>query len=100
MKDDDRKNEIIKRFAQHYEISPQLANRVRILENYELVLLCDDSGSMNIPIHGTTMSRWDELRQLTSMIIDVYAALDSNGVDVYFLKYRKSKEKQFVSVLF
>lgn len=41
---------------------------------------------MNIPIHGTTTNRWDELRELVHVIIDVYAILDSDGVDVYFLK--------------
>jgi len=83
---DDRKKEIIERFAQYYEINLQLANRIQILEDYELVILCDDSGSMNTPIHGTTTNRWDELRQLVHVIVDIYAVFDSSGVDLYFLK--------------
>lgn len=85
-RDEKRKKELIERFAQHYEVNPQLANRLMILENYELVILCDDSGSMNTPIHGTTTNRWDELRQMVLAIAEVYAAFDSNGIDVYFLK--------------
>lgn len=41
---------------------------------------------MNIPIQGTTITRWDECRQLAQIIIDVYVAFDANGVDIYFLK--------------
>jgi hypothetical protein len=83
---DGRKKEMIERLAQHYEIRPELANRIHVLEDYELVILCDDSGSMNIPIHGTTTTRWDECRQLVHIVTDVYAAFDSNGLDLYFLK--------------
>lgn len=86
VKDDSRKKQLIENFSQHFELPSELANRIGILEKYDLVVLCDDSGSMNTPIHGTTTNRWDELRQMLSIIIDVYAAFDSNGVDVYFLK--------------
>jgi hypothetical protein len=92
---------LIERLAECYEIRPQLANRIRILEDFELVLLCDDSGSMNTPIHGTTMTRWDELRQLVHVIIDIYAVFDSNGVDVYFLKYHRiMRKKEFLLFMF
>lgn len=83
---ENRKKEMIERFSQHYEINPQLASRIQILEDYELVILCDDSGSMNTPIHGTTTNRWDELREMVHVVVDIYAAFDADGVDVYFLK--------------
>ncbi|CAF1011444.1 unnamed protein product [Adineta steineri] len=82
---DIRRKELIERFSQYYEINPKLASRMQILGDYDLVILCDDSGSMNTPIHGTTTNRWDECRQLVHVIVDVYAAFDTNGVDVYFL---------------
>ena len=85
-KDERRKKELIEKFASQFEINPQLASRIGILEDYELVILCDDSGSMNTPIHGTNTNRWDELRQMVYTIAEIYVAFDSNGIDVYFLK--------------
>ncbi|UJR27722.1 hypothetical protein I4U23_008999 [Adineta vaga] len=87
-KDDEhakRKKEMIERFAQYYEIDSKLVSRIQMLEDYDLVILCDDSGSMNTPIHGTTTNRWDECRQMVHVIVDVFSAFDPNGVDVYFL---------------
>ena len=81
-----KKKELIERFAQYYEIDAKLASQMQILEDYDLVILCDDSGSMNTPIHGTTTNRWDECRQMVHVIVDVFSVFDSNGVDVYFLK--------------
>lgn len=50
--------------AQQYEINPQFAARLHALGNYEVVILCDDSSSMNTPIQGTNQTRWDELKSV------------------------------------
>lgn len=34
---------------------------------------------------GKAMTRWDELCQTLTIVVDLAAALDRNGVDVYFL---------------
>ena len=55
-----RLNQII----QQYEINPQFGARLHGLLNCEIVLLCDDSGSMNAPLQGSSQTRWDELKQV------------------------------------
>lgn len=85
-KDDDHKRKLLEEFARRFEISPQWLNQINVLEKFDVVVLCDDSGSMRTSIQGTTNTRWDELRQMLDIIIDIYAVLDSNGVDIYFLK--------------
>lgn len=49
---------------QRYEINAQFAARLQALSNCEIVVLCDDSGSMNSPLQNSNQTRWDELRQV------------------------------------
>jgi len=84
--DDDHQRKLLEDFARRFEIPPQLLNQINVLEKFDVVVLCDDSGSMRTSIQGTTNTRWDELRQMLDIIIDIYAVFDSNGVDIYFLK--------------
>ena len=49
---------------QRYEINPQFGQRLHALLNCEIVLLCDDSGSMNAPLQGSSQTRWDELKHV------------------------------------
>lgn len=58
---------------------------MNILQQFEIVVLCDDSGSMNTPVDGTNGTRWDELRSIVQIVIEIGAVFDSNGVDVHFL---------------
>ncbi|CAF1399012.1 unnamed protein product, partial [Adineta steineri] len=78
-------NDRIRAIAGRYEINDQLAQRLNILQQFEIVVLCDDSGSMNTPVDGTNGTRWDELRSIVQIIIEIGAVFDSNGVDVHFL---------------
>lgn len=71
--------------TQRYEISQAAAARIRILENCEVVILVDDSGSMNMPLQGSSETRWDEMRRLVTIISELAVVMDSNGVDIYFL---------------
>ena len=84
--DDDHQRKLLEDFARRFEIPPQLLNQINVLEKFDVVVLCDDSGSMRTSIQGTTNTCWDELRQILDIIIDIYAVFDSNGVDIYFLK--------------
>ncbi|CAF1132774.1 unnamed protein product [Didymodactylos carnosus] len=78
-----------------YEINHDFALRIRGLEGFEIVLICDDSGSMSTPVIDTTNkssspfhqfpSRWDELKHTVSIVVDLAATLDPDGVDIYFL---------------
>ncbi|CAF1383256.1 unnamed protein product [Rotaria sp. Silwood1] len=74
-----------------YEINYTFAKKLRALEGYEIVFICDDSGSMNTPLGDLSgpfdkaPSRWDELKQTVSIVVDIASVLDPDGVDVYFL---------------
>jgi hypothetical protein len=50
---------------QRYEISQPVIARLRALENCEVVILVDDSGSMNMPLQGTSETRWDEMKRVS-----------------------------------
>merc|ERR1719359_499355 len=81
--------EILERF----EISIAEANDLVVLEDYEIVLICDDSGSMTMAslppaqrkLGVPTPSRWDELKETVSLIIDLGNCFDDSGLDLYFL---------------
>jgi hypothetical protein len=76
-----RLNQVI----QQHEINQQFAARLHALGNCEIVVLCDDSGSMNAPLQGSNQTRWDELKSVVNVVTDICAVMDANGVDVYFL---------------
>ena len=60
-----RLNQVI----QQYEINPQFAARLQALGNCEIVLLCDDSGSMNTPLQNSNQTRWDELKSVCRLFL-------------------------------
>ena len=92
-------------------VNPAFAERLQALRGYEIVFICDDSGSMNAPIgeavdpHQKQFTRCkaevrchidhpivllflfvgDELKQTVSIVVDLASILDPDGVDVYFL---------------
>jgi len=75
-----------------HEINPCNAIRLRQLEGFEIVIICDDSGSMSNPVsnpsitnHNNLPSRWDELKSVVSTVIEIAGVLDKTGVDIYFL---------------
>jgi hypothetical protein len=71
MSNEQRSNRL-NQVAQQYEIHPQFAARLQALGNYEVVLLCDDSGSMNTVIQGTNQTRWDELKSVCFILIFIF----------------------------
>jgi hypothetical protein len=75
----------IQAVAEKYKIHDTLRQRLSMLQQFEIVVLCDDSGSMNTKVKGTWGTRWDELRVIVNTIIEISVVFDSNGIDVYFL---------------
>lgn len=80
------------------ELNPVVAEQLRdVLSTCEIVLLCDDSDSMSLPIaeEGTDpfapkrSSRWLELKKLASVIIQFVTAINPTGLDLYFLNRPK-----------
>lgn len=68
-----------------YEIQPKMSKYLSRLSVFEIVIVCDDSSSMMSLVDGTQRTRWDELRSIVKIIVEIGVLFDSNGVDVYFL---------------
>jgi hypothetical protein len=71
------------------ELTPKVASQLKeILSTCEIVLLCDDSGSMKQsiaePNSNRTTTRWLELKKLASVIIEFVTAINPNGLDIWF----------------
>lgn len=91
----DQRLEKFKSIIIKYDINYDFAFRLRALEGFEIVMIIDDSSSMNTPVidmNKTSLSpferlptRWDELQQTVSIVVDLAATLDSDGIDIYFL---------------
>ncbi|KAI9335955.1 hypothetical protein BDR26DRAFT_518403 [Obelidium mucronatum] len=73
-----------------------MAMKLRRLEAYDIVVIADDSGSMqskstlgpNNDPYARTLTRWDELKSTVSIVTEIAAVLDDDGVDIYFLNRR------------
>lgn len=76
-----------------FEITIAEANDLVILEDYEIVVIADDSGSMcnaAQPPHmrmmgGQVKTRWDEQKETLSGIIEIASCFSPAGIDVHFL---------------
>ena len=73
-----------------FEVSIAEAQDLVVLEDYEIVLILDDSRSMRLSSVPTgdrrsATSRWDELRESASLLIELACCFDTSGVDVFFL---------------
>ena len=60
----DQRSQQLNQVIQRHEINQQFAARLQALGNCEIVLLCDDSGSMNTPLDGSNQTRWEELKSV------------------------------------
>jgi len=56
------------------------------LIGWDIVLICDDSGSMSTRTENGT--RWQELKRSVELLVNLCCALDSDGIDVLFLNRR------------
>ena len=61
------------------------AERLCLLEDYEIIIVCDDSGSMNTIADGTNRTRWDELRSIVNIILEIGLIFQPNGIHIHFL---------------
>merc|ERR1712218_448897 len=83
----------LQRILDRFEITIAEANDLVVLQEYEIVIIADDSGSMlssALPFHMRTLAaagntRWDEMQQTLAQLLDIASCFDSSGVDVFFL---------------
>lgn len=93
-----RNEERLARFKEivtRYDISYDYAFRLRALEGFEIVMILDDSSSMTTPVIDRNQqgvspfaelpTRWDELKHIVSIVVDLAATLDPDGIDIFFL---------------
>ena len=80
--------DLISGVARKYAIRKALAERLRTLRNFEIVIVCDDSGSMITTVDAAQRTRWDELRSIVKIILEIGVIFDTNGVDIYFINGR------------
>jgi len=78
------------------ELTPTVAKQLlEVLSTCEIVLLCDDSGSMKSEIvednvnSKVPLTRWQELKKLAAVIIEFVTAINPDGLDIYFLNRPK-----------
>jgi len=87
--------ESVRRFnelAQRNEICKDFVDRLRNLDGIEIVIIADDSGSMDSSIpprpekaSSSRYTRWMELQDFINTSVDIVSTVDSDGCDVYFL---------------
>ena len=90
--------EKFKNIVQKYNIKYDYAFLLRTLEAFDITMIIDDSSSMRTLIidysRGNASpfdqfpTRWDELKQTVSIIVDLVSTLNSDGIDIYFLNRR------------
>ena len=77
------KGNVLSGFCAEHKIAPCIQEDLSILENYEIVIICDDSSSMLTPTENGT--RWTELKAAVEIIVQFGGILDEDGVDIWFL---------------
>ena len=83
--------------ARKFELPGGSVRKLRQLENYDIVIVADDSSSMNQHAHAVPSyapyaevpSRWEELCSRVADIVEFSTALDKDGIDIYFLNSGK-----------
>jgi hypothetical protein len=75
----------ISKISRELDLQKEMAERLRKLRDFEIVIVCDDSGSMLTPVDGKQGTRWDELCEIAKVVLKIGVMFDSNGVDIYFL---------------
>jgi hypothetical protein len=78
--DDERITEL----SERHEVSPRFQAYIRQLAEYKIVVICDDSGSMN-EMTDYNETRWQELSRLVLKIFDVLEFIRKGSIDVHFL---------------
>lgn len=80
-----------------YHISNFFALKLRQLENYDITVICDDSGSMSSPVTNPKSpfepidTRWSEAQKSLRIIVDIASIFDSDGIDIYYLNRKPLK---------
>lgn len=83
-----------------FEITIAEANDLVVLADYEIVIIADDSGSMQMAslppaerkLGMPIPTRWDELKQTCALLVELGNCFDESGLDIFFLNRPALKE--------
>lgn len=68
-----------------HEVSEKFATYLRLLIDYKVVIIADDSGSMKYTVDGGPKTRWDELCQFVTTVFTITQVVENSPLDVCFL---------------
>lgn len=68
-----------------HEVSEKFAAYVRLLIDYKVVIIADDSGSMKAKVDGGPNTRWGELCQFVNTVFTVTQVIENSPLDLCFL---------------
>ena len=81
-------NTKVSELCMRYAISPHFESALWALNEYHIIFVCDDSGSMNSRAQSNSSAvktRWQELKEVMGEVFDISLIFDPVGMDVYFL---------------
>lgn len=81
------KSQKVEQLLTKYEINPFFSEKLSVLDDFDIVCILDDSGSMKTPLNDHTghATRWDELKDVINTVMDVALVFDDDGIDAYFI---------------
>lgn len=77
-------------WAGRHEVNAKYLQRLDSLRQYEITILCDDSGSMQSvadPDTAATMTRWDELKMYSNQLMDLFQVLGIQFTVAFLNRY-------------
>ena len=74
----DDKTAKVRELCERYRISQHFESALWSLNEYHIIFVCDDSGSMSTTAGGKT--RWDELKQVIGEVYDISLIFDPVGM--------------------
>lgn len=80
----DNKLEHFDDIVNRYEINPMTSEKLFMLNDFDVVIIADDSGSMQTS-NDKGITRWEELKNFCSLCVEICSCMNSNGTDIYFL---------------
>lgn len=87
--DRDEQDKSLRRVCNKLGIPSYLRDRMRVLRDYDVVMIIDNSGSMThrdgeLKKNGyERKSRWEELAETVVPIVDLVGCLDEDGISIY-----------------
>lgn len=88
---------------QKYELNPDSIQKLEQLNQYKIVFILDDSGSMNTIEQASNVSRWDELLHFMNISLEIALLYNTEGCDIHFLNrqsVKNCKDKTQLNSLF